>query len=386
MAERDIKSEFTTLYDDADAGTLSFARREDIEEEVVAYIEIVAQLKQDYAEDPQVVDGLRELESNLGILRISTDSEEALREKLQALIEVPIAEGKKLHLNAFRKSSAKAVVKDEAAYRARVKKLVVNTQNNLTHLLLTWPDDGILKRFLKDLSELDMENDVAAVKSFMDNLGKSPNLWHYTEKKKDFLMEWLRPFQEHFGKPIEELSAEELQASVQKVEELRNSKLEDMTHLVATGERDEFRPHNRAMHPIMNGKNEEFWGSAEVRGEFIAIMNKMITRFSLNLDERFLLFKTKDEGFAYLVGFADDAFSDVVEVKEGELGIYPHLKVFLKGGEGQYNEIQPQAYAGNTSAYYKALRTAAVPFLSSMAVMLEIPLSPMIKEAFDMWT
>ena len=114
-------------------------------------------------------------------------------------------------------------------------------------------------------------------------------------------------------------------------------------------------------------------------------MNKMISRFSLNLDDRFLLFKTRDEGFAYLIGFADEAFGQVVEIKEGQLGIYPHLKVFLKGGQGEYSEIQPEAYAGNNSAYYKALRTSVVPFLSSMAVMLELPLSSDIKEAFDMW-
>ena len=53
MAEPNKSGDFTTLYEDADAGTLGFARREDIEEEVLAYIEIVAQLKQDYADDPR---------------------------------------------------------------------------------------------------------------------------------------------------------------------------------------------------------------------------------------------------------------------------------------------------------------------------------------------
>lgn len=385
MAEPDQTGGFTTLYEDADEGTLGFARREDIEEEVLAYIEIVAQLKQDYADDPQIVAGLKDLESSLGALRVSTDGEEELKQKLQALIEVPVAEGKKLHLDAFRKSSAKTIVKNDAAYRVRVKKLVANTQGNLTHLLLTWPEDSVLQKLLKDLGELKMEDDISGIKSYMAELGKSPNLFHYTEKKKEFLMEWLRPYQEQFGKPIEELSEEELQASIQKVEQLRNTKLEEMTHLSAISDREEFKVHNRAMHPIMNGKNEEFWGSGEVRSEFIGIMNKMISRFSLNLDDRFLLFKTKDEGFAYLVGFADEAFGQVVEVKDGQLGIYPHLKVFLKGGQGEYSEIQPQAYAGNNSAYYKALRTAVVPFLSSMAVMLELPLSPNLKEAFDMW-
>ena len=385
MAERDKSSGITTLYEEA-AGTLVFTRREEIDAEVLAYIDIINQLKADYADDPQVVTGLADLESSLSALRVSTESEEALQQKLQSLVEVPIAEGKALHLNAFRKSTATTTLKDSEAYRARVKKLVANTEGNLTHLLITWPDDNILQRFLKDLTELDMDGEIGQIKAYMDPLGKSPHLWHYSEKKKEFLVEWLRPFQEQFGKPIEQFSEEELQASIQKVEQLRNTKLEEMTHLMVDSERAAFRPYNRKMHPIMNGKNEEFWGNPEVCTEFIALMNKLITRFSLNLDERFLLFKTKDEGFAYLVGFADEAFSQAVEMNEGELGIYPHLKVFLKGQQDQYNEIQPEAYAGNTRAYYQALRTAAVPFFSSMAVMLELVLSSQFKEAFDMWT
>ena len=47
MAEPDQTGGFTTLYEDADEGTLGFARREDSGAEVLADIEIVAQLKQD---------------------------------------------------------------------------------------------------------------------------------------------------------------------------------------------------------------------------------------------------------------------------------------------------------------------------------------------------
>lgn len=217
MAERDKGGGITTLYEEG-AGTLVFTRREEIDAEVLAYIDIIDQLKADYADDPQVVTGLADLESSLAALRVSTESEEALKKKLLALVEVPIAEGKTLHLDAFRKSTTTTTLKDSEAYRDRVKKLVANTEGNLTHLLITWPDDNIMQRFLKDLTELDMDGEIGQIKSYMDTLGKSPQLWHYTDKKKEFLVEWLRPFQEQFGKPIEQLSEEELQASIQKVE------------------------------------------------------------------------------------------------------------------------------------------------------------------------
>ena len=107
--------------------------------------------------------------------------------------------------------------------------------------------------------------------------------------------------------------------------------------------------------------------------------------FSLTLEDRFLLFKSKDGGFCYLVGLADDAFDEAAELKDGRLGIYPHLKVFLKMGDGHYAEIQKESYGKNSAAYFHALKTAVVPFLTSTAVMLEHTLSKELREAFDMW-
>ncbi len=386
MADETPKGSFTTVYEPDETGTMAFTRRQEVEAEVATYLEVVEQLKQDFAEEPQVVEGLNEIQIKLGALRVATEPEEELHKQLQALIEVPFGPGKSLRLDAFRKKAAEAKLEDDEAYRDRVGRLVRNTQGNVTHLLLNWPDDNILQRFLKELKELDLKGDVRAVKTKMDEIGKSPHLWHYNEKKKEFLLEWLRPFQQELGKPVEELSEEELQACIRKVEELRNTKLEQMARMVVETDRAPFRVHNREMHPIMNGKTIDFWGSSAVRSEFIALLNKLITRFTLNLEDRFLLFKTSDGGFCYLVGFADQAFSEAVERKDGSLGIFPHLKVFLKDAEGSYNEIREELYGQNSTGYYRALKTAVVPFLSSMAVMVEHELSEDLKKAFDMWT
>ncbi len=386
MAQETKKSGFTTVYESEDAGTMAFTRREEIEAEVTTYLEVLEDLKTEFKEQAEVVEGLREIQGKLAALRVATDSEEELKKKLHALIEVPIGSGKTMRLDAFRKQAAESKVLDDQAYRKRIKRLVRNTEGNVAHLLLNWPDDNILQRFLKDVREVETEGDMRDLKLRMEQFGKSPHLWHYNEKKKEFLVEWLRPYQEYFGKPIEELSEEEIQVSIQKVEGLRDQKLEEMAQLVVETERGPFLVHNRTMHPVMNGKSADFWGSTDVRDEFITLLNKMITRFTLSLEDRFLLFKTKDGGFCYLIGFADEAFTDAIERKDGSLGIYPHLKVFLQDQQGVYNEIRLEAYAGNNGAYFRALKTASVPFLSSMAVMVEHTLSNEIKQSFDMWT
>ncbi len=385
MAEKPKSGSFSTVYEAEDAGMLTLDRRKDIEAEVASYVAVIGQLREDFKQEPEVVEGLREIEKQLGALRISKEPEEEVRKKLAALVHVPLAEGKELRLDAFRRKAAKSTLADPAEYVARVKQLVRNTEGNLTQLLLTWPEDSILQKFHQDIENLNLEGTQPEVKIQMEALAKSPQLWHYNQKKKDFLLEWLRPFQEYFGKPVEELTEEDIQAAVQKVEKLRETALEEMTNMVPEPERSPFRVHNRRMHPIMNGKNRDFWGSNEVRDEFIALLNKLLTRFSLTLEDRFLLFKSKDGGFCYLAGLADDAFDEATELKDGRLGIYPHLKVFLKMGDGHYAEIQKESYGKNSAAYFRALKTAVVPFLTSIAVMLEHTLSKELREAFDMW-
>ncbi len=379
------ESPFTTVYDPDAAGTLSFSRREDLESEILSYLELVGQVKKDYKDEPQVLQGLHEIEMQLNALRISGEDPEQVRQKLDSLVRVPIGPDRSLRLDAFRRHSSKGQVADEAEYREYVRRLVRNTTGNVTQLMLTWPDDTILQRFMEELEALQLDGPYRDLRERLGAISKSPQLWHYNERKKEFLVEWLRPYQAYFGKPVDELSDEELQAALKQVEQLREQRLEDMTNLEVVTDRSPFRVYNRRMHPIVNGKNKEFWGSAEVRDEFIALMNKLITRFSFNLEDRFLLFRTKDGEFCYLVGFADDAFEEMRQTKEGRLALYPHIKVFLRTANGQFHELIQEDYHGDGPAYFRALKTAVVPFLTSMSVMVEVELSDALKQAFDMW-
>jgi hypothetical protein len=380
------KSSFTTVYDPKQAGTLAFATREEVDAEIVSYLDIDQQLKTDFQDEPTVAEGLKDLEHKLNALRISTESHEVITARLQGLVAVPVSAGQTLRLDAFRKTSAKATLSTPDEYKERVARLVRNTEGNLAQLLITWPDDGVLQRFMKDISEIDLALSPQELKVRMEQFSKSPQLWHYNEKKKSFLVEWLRPYAQYLDKPLEELTPEDMQKAVSKVEHLRDRKLEEMTNLVTDNDIEPFRAHNRTMHPVMNGKNKDFWGSAAVRDEFIDLIQNWISRFSINLEDRFLLFKTQDSEFCYLVGFSDDAFENMITLEDGRVGLYPHLRVFVGGGDGGFTEMTEAMYDNDASRYYQGLKTAVVPFLVSVAVMLERELSTGLKEAFDMWT
>jgi len=382
----DKKSGFQTVYDTAEAGAIAFQSREEVAPQIDALLETLRELQQEYKQDTQIAEALHEIEMKLQALRMSSEPLEAIQEKLRSLTEVPLGPEKKINLAAFRRKTASAPIANEAEYLAHVKRLVRNTLGNLSQLLINAPDDSILQRFLKELQELQLDGDYKSVKHQMEKFGKSPQLWHYNEKKKDFLLEWLKPFQGDLGKPLDKMTAEELQEALKKVEKLRETKLETMTNLTQEKERGPWREYNKDMHAVMNGKNKDFWGGAETRDEFIRLMTKIISRFAYNLEDRFLVFRTKDGGFSYLIGFADDAFSGAVAMEGGKLALYPHLKAFLHSGDTKFHEIEQKDYAGDSSAYFRALKTAVVPFLTSISVMAEFELSKQIKESFDMWT
>ena len=73
-------------------------------------------------------------------------------------MQVPLGEDKSLRLEAFRKSAAKGAVASEEAYVTQVRKMVKNTLNNAALLLLNYPEDSVLTRFVEALRGLDLQD------------------------------------------------------------------------------------------------------------------------------------------------------------------------------------------------------------------------------------
>ncbi|HUJ76884.1 MAG TPA: hypothetical protein VL359_18615 [bacterium] len=377
------KSGFTTLYESEDSGLLVFDVTGELDEEIQSCLAALHQLQEDFRSEATIREGLKELEVKLQNLRFSKEPAEEIKKKLEALVQVPIGD-KMLRLDAFRRSSAKKAVGNEQSYVERVKRLVRNTRVNATLLLVSWPDDAQLQALLKQMDELDLSADYAGVRKAVEALGRSKELQHYNERKKSFLVEWLKPYQGRFNEPIQFMTPDRFMEALRQVESIRGAELKELANLSLEPNREPFKMYNRGMQPIMNGKFKDFWGSLQVRDEFITLMTRLVQRYSFNLEDRFLLFRTADDGFVYMVGFADEVFDHPVLLEGGKLGLYPHLKVFLHRGN-EYQEITPGNYKVNKQAYFRALKTAVVPFFVAIAKILELPLSKELHDAFDMW-
>jgi hypothetical protein len=378
------KAGIATVYEAQDAGVLVFEAATGIAGEVASCLQLVKQLQTDFKDDAAIVSGLKQLETQLHSLRFSKESDDVIRSKLDALMQVPVAGQKTIRLDAFRRKASKPVESADD-YKARVVRLVRNTRNNILLLLASSPGDNNLTELMNELIAIKLDASPEELKAKMEILAKNPKLLHYNTKKRAFLVEWLKPFQAKLGDKIEEMTEERLMEAARQVESIRSMELKALAKVTLDPNRDPFRPYNRTIHPVMNGKSADFWGTQEVRDEFIAIMNRMLTRFSFNLEDRFLLFRTEDDGFLYLAGFADEAVERAIELKDGKYGMTPHLKVFLNRG-GQFQEIVAGNYQVNKQAYYRALKTAVVPFFASMAPLLDIQLTDALKSSFDMWT
>ncbi|MEE8433719.1 MAG: hypothetical protein V3S64_02930, partial [bacterium] len=343
-------------FESSTAGTLAFEVNLPLEREISSCIELVVQLRKDYEGQANIAEGLEGIENELRELRVSKSSEEEIRTRLESLMEVPLGEGKTIRLDAFRQSAAKSSLKSEEDYVTQVGKMLRNTRNNVAMLMLQDQEDEVLTGFMQNLESI-TETDYNTLKPRMNELAKSSELSHYNEKKKSFLADWLRPFQDLLDLPIDQMTEEEFQKALGKVEDLRNNKLEEMTHMMVETDRKPFYRHNRTMSPMINGKDDTFWGSPEVRDEFMELMNRLITRFSFSLEDRFLIFRTKERGFTYLFGFADEAFDEGLTTADGKLSLCPHLKVFLQLRDEEYSELTLEMYNRNAKAYYSSLKT-----------------------------
>ncbi len=379
------KGRFETYYAKEDSGKVAFELRKDCLEDIQKYIDLIDEIKKSEDIGKTAEPALDEVRYQIESLKYTDIPAEEVKKKLNKYSRVPLGDGKFIHLSSFLASTGEQrVVKTEEEYIQQVKKMVDNTKSNLTNLLIFREEDEHLKGFFDELQVIEKSTNYSDVKQRMDHLTMSGIIKHYNEIKLEFLRKWLAPFEEKLGKSISEMSSKEMQEALGQVENLKKKELEQVGIRINAETPDVFRPYNKEKHELMNGDTTEFWGFPEQRDEFVELVKKIINRFSFKLETHYLVFESADKKMAYLVGFPDDAFSQQKKLKDGGVGLTPHLKVLIANKSGEFQELRKDDME-KPSEYYRVLKTAVVPFLASLSMMVDAPLSKEFKDAFDMW-
>ncbi|MBF0288514.1 MAG: hypothetical protein HQM14_11915 [SAR324 cluster bacterium] len=376
---------FETYYAKEDSGKVTFEERKDCLEDIQKYIDLIDNIKKSDDIGKTAGVALEEVRYQIESLKYTDIPAEEVKKKLNKYSRVPLGDGKFMHLSSFLASTGEQrVVKTEEEYIQQVKKMLDNTKSNLTNLLIFKEEDEHLKGFFEELQVIEKSTDYTDVKKRMDHLTMSGIIKHYNETKLDFLKKWLAPFEEKLGKPISEMSSKEMQEALGQVEGLKKKELEQVGIRINSETADHFRAYNKVGHELMNGDSTDFWGFPEQRDEFVELVKKIINRFSFKLENHYLVFESSDKKMAYLVGFSDDLFGKKKELSDNKVGLTPHLKVLIANKSGEFQELRKEDMEKPTE-YYRVLKTAVVPFLASLSMMVDTPLSKEFKDAFDMW-
>jgi len=368
-----------------DSGKVVFEARKDCLEEIDKYLDLIENLKKSEDLTKTLIPALEEIQYQIESLKYSDIPLAGVKKTINQYNRVPLGDGKFLHLSSFLSSTGEQKIVDTSEeYLEEVEKMIQNTKANLTNLLIFKEDDESLRGFAEELDLMEGSQDYEWTKTRMEYLTMSGTIRHYNQVKLEFLKNWLAPFEEQLGKPIAEMTPNEVQQALIKVENLKKQELEDIGMHLNPELFGDFRPYNRTMHELMNGENIDFWGFPEQRDEFIELIKKIINRFSFKLEDHYLIFQSADKKMAYLVGFPDPVYEDKKQLKGGKIGLIPHLKVFFVGEDGAFKELAKDQME-TTSEYYRFLKTAVVPFLASLSEIVEIRLSQDFKDVFDMW-
>ena len=381
MATGQIK----TYFQKEDSGKIVFEERQDCLEEIDKYLTMIENLVKAEDIDEALIPSLQEIHYQIQSLKYSNIPLAEVKKKIATYSRVPLGDDKFMHLSSFLSSTGEQkIVKTEEAYLAQVQKMVENTKANLTNLLIFKEEDEHLKGFADELEVIDGSRNYQSVKTRMEHLTMSGIIKHYNKVKLEFLRNWLAPFEEQLGQSIATMSANEIQSALTQVEGLKKQELDDIGMRLNPELFDDFRPYNRTMHELMNGENADFWGFPDQRDEFVELIKKIINRFSFKLENHYLIFQSADKQFAYLVGFPDTVYDGKKQMKGGKVGLIPHLKVFFASDDGSFKELDKGGFE-KSSEYYRILKTAVVPFLASLSMIVDAPLSQGFKDSFDMW-
>lgn len=369
-----------TLYEDREKKGISVKFNPEAASEIESYMGGLDEMMEAYKDNDEIITGLNEVKVKANTLLISHTPEEEIIQGIRKMTTISGPDGKKINISGFGKVKAEQL-QDADVFKARTLKRLNQTIKN-TISLLQWKENEGLSQFVNQLKTLDQSVSGEELDKAVREVLQTGGFNLYQEAKDGYIKEWLRPFQELLGKPIESLTQEDMQDAMKHMKIVMKQRLNE-GNLVVHPDPDKLKEFNMNDHDMVHGNSQVFWVSNPLMDEFVNFTQSVLARFTFMLDKQFLVFRFKNEPYLYLLGFSHEAFLRAEKGEDSSLVIIPHAKAIIQGKDKAYRELN-QTNFPSVGMYIDVLKDTLKPFFEGLAEKIEFEFSSEFKKHFKM--
>ncbi|MBF0289277.1 MAG: hypothetical protein HQM14_15775 [SAR324 cluster bacterium] len=369
-----------TLYEDREKKGITIKFNPEAATEIETYMTGLEGMINAYQENQEIVKGLHEVKIKANSLLISHASEEDIIKGIREMTTITGPDGKKMNIASFAKTKTEHLQDADVFKERTLKRLNQTIQNTIA--LMQWKQSEELGNFINELKGLDQSVSGQEIDKSIRDVMKSGGFKVYQSVKEDYLKEWLRPFQQELGKPIEALTQAELQDAMKHMKIVMKQRLNE-GNLVIYPDSDKMKDYNMQDHDMVNGHEMTFWLNNPLIDEFVTFTQAVLTRFTFMLDKQFLVFRFRSEPYLYLIGFSNESFLNAEKGEDSSLVVSPHIKAIVQGKDKAFRELNNTNFP-SVGMYIDVLKDTIKPFLIALAEKIEFEFSDDFKKHFRM--
>lgn len=370
-----------TLYESREKKGIAIAFNKEAAQEIEAYLTALEEMTNAYKDNAEILKRLNEIKAKANGFLISRMDEDEIISNIRKLTTLTGPSGEKLNIKSFHQARSQHI-KDANVYKQKTLKRIEQTITNGVTLSQFESGNTELEAFINSLRNIDQSLSGVNLDREMKKLIQTDGFKTYQKVKDNYIREWLRPLQEELGKPVEQLSQEEMQEAIKRMKIVMNQRLNE-GNLTVHPKSESFREFNQEDHDMMNGHAKEFWLNDPLIDEFIEFTQAVLNRFTFMLDKQFLVFQFKSEPYLYLIGFSYSALSKANTSNDGSLLITPHIKAIIQSKDQSYRELSMGGFQ-SMGLYIDVLKETVKPFLQSLAKKINFEFSKEFKQHFRM--
>ena len=280
-----------------------------------------------------------------------------------------------LPVEVFQEQAAQKVNASEFQKRTRLK--VRRTLATVRELQSAYPDRKELQELSSLLDDLDLDGSAAEMLQNVQELTKTGVFEQYLQAKQQFLSDWEQlQDTEHAESDPTPFTQEDLMATMHALH-FQERRLVNHPEVIRYKDYRYFRRFNLACDPTVSSLHTDFWGSDELREQFIDFVQRVRDNF-LN-PTPFFVFRFKDSFSYLLLGSPDEGLLTSLAEQAEQAPV--HAKILLRQSNYVFRELSAESQE-DPSAFHNCFKEALRPFVDQFNVQLGLELPESFTQFF----